>query len=352
MSSPFTRSMRHHLPNPDNGLARSITLLVVVFAASASLLLSDASGRENRGVASAAGPHPLLGITGNLARFKSQTGQDSSVDQAFLGWDQGLSYGTPFAAFFPTLAPIPMIHLGTKGKNLLEAITPGGIASGTGDSYLIALNHAIAGWGKAIYVRPMAEMNNAGNFYSGYAASGQPRDAAHSPATYRKAFARIYLILHGGTASAIDARLKAARDGSSARRGDLLVNPFPTLRVVWSPLASSNPRVAGQRGRGVLPGPELRRRRRRRHLRRAAHGHRTLGRSSKPCSRMRSDAGSRSRFRNGDWPTSTTRRSCGTCAPSCRPTSRPRRRCSTRAVQAPPTTSNRSRTASRPTSCA
>ena len=55
---------------------------------------------------------------------ETQTGQDSAVDQAFLGWDQGVSWGTPFRAFFPTLAPIPMLHLGTKSKTGVEAIAP------------------------------------------------------------------------------------------------------------------------------------------------------------------------------------------------------------------------------------
>src|ERR1700675_2384195 len=99
----------------------------------------------------------------------------------------------------------------------------------------------------------MAEMNNASNFYSGFTASGAPKDASHSPAAYRQAFARIYLILHGGTTSAINARLKQLGLAPLAG-GDLLLNPFPKLRVVWSPLASSNPRVAGNAPEAYYPG--------------------------------------------------------------------------------------------------
>jgi hypothetical protein len=146
-----------------------------------------------------------------------------------------------------------MIHLGTKGLNGREAITPVGIASGLGDGYLTALNHGIATWGKAIYIRPMAEMNNASNFYSGFTPSGAPKDASHSPAAYRRAFARIYLILHGGTASEINARLKQL-GLAPFNGGDLLLNPFPKLRVVWSPLASSNPRVPGNAAEAYYPG--------------------------------------------------------------------------------------------------
>src|SRR5207247_10617145 len=141
---------------------------------------------------------PLLGITGDVARFKTLTGQESLVHEAFLGWGQWQTFGSQFARLLPTLAPIPMIHLGTGGRDRKEAITPRGIASGQGDGYLIALNHAISVWGKGIYVRPMAEMNGGSNFYAGYGADGQPEDAAQSTALYRLAVARRCRLLHGG----------------------------------------------------------------------------------------------------------------------------------------------------------
>jgi hypothetical protein len=251
--------MSPYLPTSDNRRARSITFLVVAFAVAASLLLTGVPGGEASGLtraATAAAPsHPLLGITGNAGRFETQTGQDSAVVHAFLGWDQGLSWGVPFAAFFPMLGPIPMLHLGTKGRDpRRETITPGEIAAGEGDAYLLALNRAIALWGKAIYLRPMAEMNNANSFYGAYDASGAARDAAHSTSSFKKAFARIYLILHGGSAKSIDAKLKSL--GMAPLRGgvDLLVNKFPTLRIVWSPLASDNPRVAGNAAEQYYPG--------------------------------------------------------------------------------------------------
>jgi PKD repeat protein len=151
------------------------------------------------------------------------------------------------------LGPIPMLHLGTKGKGGAETITPGAIAAGEGDGYLVALNHAISVWGKGIYVRPMAEMNNGNALYSAYGSNGQPKDEAHSTANYRKAFARIYLILHGGTEAAIDAKLRQL-GMPPLRGGDQLVNPFPQLRILWSPLAGGNPRVAGNAPERYYPG--------------------------------------------------------------------------------------------------
>src|SRR5260370_39703309 len=154
----------------------ALVLLAVACVASVAFAVASARGTSTElSIATASGP--LLGITGSVPRFKGETGQASSVDQAFLGWDQGRSYGSRFAVLFRTHGPIPMIHLGTKGRGKTEAITPGGIASGQGDAYLIALNEAIAFWGKGIYVRPLAEMNSASALWSGYLANGQPRDA-------------------------------------------------------------------------------------------------------------------------------------------------------------------------------
>jgi PKD repeat protein len=233
-----------------SGRRIGLVLLALVLVASLTFGVARAGNTNVRVDAAAAGP--LLGITGNVARFRSQTGQASSVHHAFLGWGHGLSYGSTFAALFPTLGPIPMIHLGTEGQSAPEAITPGGIAAGQGDGYLIALNRAIATWNKGIYVRPLAEMNNSANAWSGYLASGRPKDAAHAPATYRKAFARIYVILHGGSASAVAAKLKQL--GLPPVRGELLSNPFPRLRIVWSPLAADVPRVAGNAAELYYPG--------------------------------------------------------------------------------------------------
>ena len=195
----------------------------------------------------------LLGIAGNAPRFQTLTGQVSNVQQAFLGWGQGLSYGSPFSALFATLTPIPMIHLGTSARppGRHEAITPHAIAMGAGDGYLIALNNAIAVWAKGIYVRPMAEMNNCLNLFAGFTCSGSGK-ALHSPADYRKAFARIYLILHGGTAVAINAKLAAL--GLPPIQGNLPVNPFPRLRILWSPLAGGPPHIAANDPQLYYPG--------------------------------------------------------------------------------------------------
>jgi len=181
----------------------------------------------------AAGPKVLLGITGNIDHFRQLAGQQSAVHQAFLGWGQGQSYGSPFKNLMTMFGPVPMFHLGTAaGPSRKEAITPAAIAAGRGDAYIVGLNAAIGDFGKLVYVRPMAEMNNPINLYS----YERKHDAAPPPPAYQSAFCRIFILLHGGSKAQVNARLKA--QGLPPVAQDLVVNPYPgRLRVIWSPLA-------------------------------------------------------------------------------------------------------------------
>lgn len=202
------------------------------------LLLAVASTAQGGG---AAVNRPLLGVAGQADRFEAQTGQDSQVRHIFLGWDQGSTWGAPFAQLFAGLKPVPMIHLGTdQGRARTEAITPAQIAAGRGDAYLVALNRAIAAFGGEIYVRVLAEMNNPKNHYAPTRPNGTSKGATHAPAAYKQAFRRAFLILHGGTG--VDARLR--RLGMPPVGQELAVNAAPGLTVIWNPIAGFDARSA------------------------------------------------------------------------------------------------------------
>ena len=158
--------------------------------------------------ASAAPPPPLLGVKGDAGRFEALTGQNSQVRHVIIGWEQGVSWGTHFIPLFEQLGGIPMIGLSTGGRGGGEAITPQQIAQGQGDAYLIALAKAISRFGREIIIRPFGEMNGYWNLYCAYTRSGALKPG-HQTSWFRKAFARVYLIVHGGAAADIDARLKA-----------------------------------------------------------------------------------------------------------------------------------------------
>jgi hypothetical protein len=177
----------------------------------------------------------LLGITGDPARFQSQTGQKSAIKHVFLGWQQGMTWGTRIEVFLPQLTPIPMIHLGIGGPGGVRVarITMQQIANGQGDAYLVHLNKATNGFGSLVYVRPMAEMNSDKALYN------SSRGAGFTPQAYRLAFARIYLILHGGPRVKIDVALKRLGLPYLTAKEDLPPNPKGKLRVIWNPVAGN-----------------------------------------------------------------------------------------------------------------
>lgn len=144
-----------------------------------------------------------------------------------------------------------MIHIGTGSgwPNPREAITPREIALGKGDRFLRALNRAVARHGGLVYIRPMAEMNAHWNFYSAFNKNGTRRDAAHSAKWYRKAFARIYLITHGGPAEKINRKLAKLR--LPGINGNL---PGTGARVIWNPQGYGAPDVRGNSPHAYWPG--------------------------------------------------------------------------------------------------
>jgi hypothetical protein len=200
--------------------------------------------------AAAAAP-PLLGIKGSMPRFEGLTGQRSTVGHVIVAWDQGAGWGSPFIDLFQTLGKIPMIGLTTRGKNGKEAITPLQIAQGKGDAYLTALNGAINTWGMPIYIRPFGEMNGHWNFYCAFTRQGGAKQG-HSTKDFRRAFARVYLIVHGGPAATINAKLKKL--GMPPISGDLPANPMPATRVIWNPQGYGAPDIRANSAQAYYPG--------------------------------------------------------------------------------------------------
>ena len=183
-----------------------------------------------------------LGVFGNASRFQAQTGQRSTMGHLIVGWGQGAGFGSSFADLFATMGDLPML-----GINPGAAITPAAIARGSGDDYLVALNHAVTAWGKTIYIRPLPEMNGHWNDYSAYNTNGSARGADHSTANFRKAFSRIYLIVHGG-----DVNARLARLGLPPVRAMLTSNV--NARVVWNPQGYGSPDVPGNSAQAYYPG--------------------------------------------------------------------------------------------------
>lgn len=215
--------------------------LVIALLLAAGLALAAGSSRESS-------RKVFLGVYGDAARFAAQTGQSSDTRMLFVGWGQGLSYGSPFAELFKTMQAKPMLALTADLPHGGGSISPRQVATGTGDGYLVALNHALHAWAKPIYVRPFPEMNGHWQPYCAYNSNGTRRDSAHTTALFRAAFARVYLIVHGGPR--VDRVLAAL--GQPPVRSPLDTNS--NVEVVWNPQGRGSPDLPGNSAAAYYPG--------------------------------------------------------------------------------------------------
>jgi hypothetical protein len=200
-----------------------------------------------------AGSAVQLGVMGDKARFHSLTGQSSKIHLKFNVWNGGLDNPNFMDRFFNEYGPIPMITLNTENKEGREAITSWGIAQGRGDKYLRQLAEAANRWGKEAYIRPFAEMNGHWNRYCAFNANGTARSAAHSTANFRRAFRRLYLIMHGGPRAEINAKLASLNmPPLTGGPGDLPENPL--IKVFWNPQGFGSPNIAKNSANSYYPG--------------------------------------------------------------------------------------------------
>jgi hypothetical protein len=117
---------------------------------------------------------------------------------------------------------------------------------------LIGLAQAIAVSGKPVIVRPFPEMNNYDNNYCAFNSNCRRRDPSRSTLWNKRAFQRVYILMHGGTAAFMSAKLRARK--MPGVPVDLPPNPYPKMTVVWNPLGIGEPPVAGNGYRDYYPG--------------------------------------------------------------------------------------------------
>ena len=187
---------------------------------------------------------------GDVGGFDRQVGSHSPVVQQFVTFgDTTIEY-----AFEPAHANRSrvMLHISTSDGRGPERISPGAIAGGRGDDYLLFLNQRIAQEGAPVYVRLMAEMNAYWNRYSAFDANGRSRGAGHSTAAFRRAWRRIVLIVRGGPVAAIDARLRAL--GLPAVRTQATALPEAPVAFLWVPQVAGAPDTAANRPAAYWPG--------------------------------------------------------------------------------------------------
>ena len=186
----------------------------------------------------------------DVGDFQSRTGKHPAVWQHFVAWGGSYQYTLQNSRRAGSRL---MLHISTsRGQNMPERISPGEIARGRGDGYLVRLTRDIAGLGAPAYIRLMGEMNNCNNPYAAYSCSGGRRDAAHSAASLKQAWKRTYLIMHGGDVGALNERLGALHLPPLQTRATEL--PVPQVAFVWAPMVGGAPNIAALRPQAYWPG--------------------------------------------------------------------------------------------------
>ena len=161
---------------------------------------------ERAGYLPATLPGVYFGVTGPpVAGFSAQVGRRQAVYGAFTHWGGNLRVDFAQAAAAHSRL---LLHISTTtGYGKPELITPGQIARGAGDDYLVTLNSELAQWGNPVYIALLPEMNQANNAYSAFNADGSSRGSDHSPGAYQQAWRRSVVIIRGGSVPAINQQL-------------------------------------------------------------------------------------------------------------------------------------------------
>jgi hypothetical protein len=208
--------------------------------------------------------------TNNLADYNSfvgVVGKHMPIMQTFHSWDNGLLKADKR---WSDAKVRPMLHISTAEGNGPEETTPGQIANGEGDDYLIKLNKYFGGAAQRIaYIRPFGEMNGSHSPFCAFNANGSARDANHSTTQFKRAWKRMAIIVKGGgRLSEINARLAAEGlpQVQPVNGGESLPVPLPgesepyftaaPVSFVWTPQLRNEPNVKGNKPSRYWPGEQ------------------------------------------------------------------------------------------------
>jgi hypothetical protein len=191
------------------------------------------------------------GDPADFGSFSEALNQHPALIQTFRSWGSDFPQSIER---WQTARARPVLHITTADNNDgHELISPRGIATGGGDGYLIRLNRLF--WKKKMraYIRPLGEPNRCLNVYAAYDCEGRLKDGAHRPRWYKRAFRRIYIVVHGGgKRRQIDRRLRRA--ALPPLRADVGGLPKAPVDVIWSPLPAGSPTVPQNRPKRFYPG--------------------------------------------------------------------------------------------------
>ncbi len=202
---------------------------------------------------------------GDFKNFRAQVESHPAVLQEFYHWDVSLKASGAFHRWNKSNT-LGVVSMSTKFPATgHDEMSPGQIASGKGDPYLLRLNEQIADRGKPVFFRLFPEMNGYWNPYCGFNANGSRRDSAHDPKFFRRAFQRFVIIVRGGPRKLVNHRLRSHHMPRMLRarsnhariydRYDVPKRmPKPKVSFMWVPQTTGSPNVSGNQPKNYWPG--------------------------------------------------------------------------------------------------
>lgn len=176
----------------------------------------------------------------DLGDFRARAGSQPAVRGQFVLWGAGYEHAFQRAA---SAGARVMLHVSTAGgQGMAGRISPGEIARGRGDGYLLALNRRLGRHGAPAYIRLMGEMNNCDNAYAALNCNGSRRNADHSARRFKQAWKRSVLIVRGGEVKTINRRLRAIGLPPVDTAAETLGRP--QVAFVWAPMTGGSPMVS------------------------------------------------------------------------------------------------------------
>ncbi len=196
------------------------------------------------------------GSDNGFRSFAKSVGHHPAIIETYHPYGNSLTKALPR---WESIRARPLLHISTIDENGNELISPRGIALGKADDYLLRLNRSFAAHHIIGYIRPLGEPNRCLNVYAAYDCSGASRGERYAPKWYRRAFRRMYVLLHGGgPRRMINKRLENIGLPIMKRHGGREPRRLPRapIAVVWSPLPAGSPEKAANRPGNFFPGPK------------------------------------------------------------------------------------------------
>ena len=194
------------------------------------------------------------GDAADFRQFANAVGKHPAVIETYHPWSNTLHDAAPR---WHEIRARPILHISTIDGDGNELITPRGIAKGLGDGYLLRLNRSFARQDLRAYIRPLGEPNRCLNPYAGVDCAGTVRGGAYAHKWYRRAFRRMYLLLHGGARRwKINDRLERLGMPKIRRRAGREPRRLPKapIALIWSPLPAGSPEVSANLPGRYYPG--------------------------------------------------------------------------------------------------